>query len=749
MKKMWDKWKKRIENFIWKEVEVEDEQEFLQQEFQDSVQDIKTRMTYQYPNNDSYHIPEISSLKRTGSQPKMDMDTPAYLRKGKRQVENQKQETSIQSDKLEETKVEKEPFKRTDVPSPVYGFRSRKQQKEVDLIPAFMRKQLDSPSEDVSLGTEGQKTPIITITQENTADEEIHRPEVQVEKNGYLDEYESTNSQPIDSTRENTRGRREAEKEKTQINEPLDVKKSSSSRLAPYNVIMTPEDKQKLLFKSVDTTQNVDHSRKTVPDERQHDRTDKGEQAQIPLYLLNDSEQENHKNDQWILEQQQLLEKTLKYFHVRAKVVNATQGPAVTRFEVQPELGVKVSKVKNLSDDLKLNMSAKDIRIEAPIPGKNTIGIEVPNPSSQMVSLQEIIGSDTFQSSSSPLTVALGLNIEGAPIVTNIQKMPHGLIAGATGSGKSVCINTILLSLIYKASYEDVKFLLIDPKMVELSPYNGIPHLVSPVITDVKAATAALKWAVNEMEDRYERFVQEGVRDIERYNQKVIKQNRMHEKMPFIVIVIDELADLMMVSPQDVEDAISRIAQKARACGIHLLLATQRPSVDVLTGLIKANIPTRIAFSVSSQVDSRTILDSGGAEKLLGKGDMLFVENGAGKSVRLQGPFVSDEEIERITSYVSSLAEPNYLFEQETLLKQFIADEEEDELLPEAIQFVFEQDSASTSLLQRHFKIGYNRAARLMDTLENKGIISGQNGSKPRDVLITRTELEEILDMGL
>ncbi|WP_212922311.1 DNA translocase FtsK [Ornithinibacillus bavariensis] len=746
---MWDKWKKRIENFIWKEVEVEDEQEFLQQEFQDSVQDIKTRMTYQYPNNDSYHIPEISSLKRTGSQPKMDMDTPAYLRKGKRQVENQKQETSIQSDKLEETKVEKEPFKRTDVPSPVYGFRSRKQQKEVDLIPAFMRKQLDSPSEDVSLGTEGQKTPIITITQENTADEEIHRPEVLVEKNGYLDEYESTNSQPIDSTRENTRGRREAEKEKTQMKEPLDVKKSSSSRLSPFNVIMTPEDKQKLLFKSVDTTQNVDHSRKTVPDERQHDRTDKGEQAQIPLYLLNDSEQENHKNDQWILEQQQLLEKTLKYFHVRAKVVNATQGPAVTRFEVQPELGVKVSKVKNLSDDLKLNMSAKDIRIEAPIPGKNTIGIEVPNPSSQMVSLQEIIGSDTFQSSSSPLTVALGLNIEGAPIVTNIQKMPHGLIAGATGSGKSVCINTILLSLIYKASYEDVKFLLIDPKMVELSPYNGIPHLVSPVITDVKAATAALKWAVNEMEERYERFVQEGVRDIERYNQKVIKQNRMHEKMPFIVIVIDELADLMMVSPQDVEDAISRIAQKARACGIHLLLATQRPSVDVLTGLIKANIPTRIAFSVSSQVDSRTIIDSGGAEKLLGKGDMLFIENGAGKSVRLQGPFVSDEEIERITSYVSSLAEPNYLFEQETLLKQFIADEEEDELLPEAIQFVFEQDSASTSLLQRHFKIGYNRAARLMDTLENKGIISGQNGSKPRDVLITRTELEEILDMGL
>ncbi|WP_249872036.1 DNA translocase FtsK [Oceanobacillus saliphilus] len=468
------------------------------------------------------------------------------------------------------------------------------------------------------------------------------------------------------------------------------------------------------------------------------------QQIHVPYHLLNDPIEKNNDDQLWVDEQQRLLEQTLKYFNVRAKVVKATQGPSVTRFEVQPEMGVKVSKIKNLSDDLKLNMSAKDIRIEAPIPGKNTVGIEIPNQKAEMVGLQSIFETGDFKDSESPLSIALGLTIEGYPKITNIQKMPHGLIAGATGSGKSVCINTILISLIYKASHEDVKFLLIDPKMVELAPYNGIPHLVAPVITDVKAATQSLKWAVNEMEDRYEKFVEEGVRDIERYNQKVIKQGRSNQKMPFIVIVIDELADLMMMSPQDVEDSISRIAQKARACGIHLLLATQRPSVDVITGLIKANIPTRIAFSVSSQIDSRTIIDSSGAEKLLGKGDMLFVENGAGKSVRLQGPFVSDEEIERVTNYARSIAEPNYLFEQEQLLEQISVDEDEDDLMEQVIQFVLNQRSASTSLLQRHFKIGYNRAARLIDTLESRGYISGQNGSKAREVLITPSQLEEM-----
>ncbi|MFC3040151.1 DNA translocase FtsK [Virgibacillus xinjiangensis] len=505
----------------------------------------------------------------------------------------------------------------------------------------------------------------------------------------------------------------------------------------PFNVIMTPRDKKR----QFDRERKAEQERRKAEIRRSQDRQ-KQQITSIPYHLLDDPVLKSNEDAKWVEEQQRLLEQTLIHFNVKAKVVNATQGPSVTRFEVQPELGVKVSKVKNLSDDLKLNMSARDIRIEAPIPGKNTIGIEIPNPKAEMVGLQGVFETEAFQRSTSPLTIALGVSIEGTPLVTNIQKMPHGLIAGATGSGKSVCINTILISMIYKAHHEDVKFMLIDPKMVELAPYNGIPHLVSPVITDVKAATAALKWAVKEMEDRYEKFVEEGVRDIERYNQKITDQNRLQDKMPYIVIVIDELADLMMVSPQDVEDSISRIAQKARACGIHLLLATQRPSVDVITGLIKANIPTRIAFSVSSQVDSRTILDTSGAEKLLGKGDMLFIENGAGKSIRLQGPFVSDDEVERVTSHARSIAEPVYLFEKEQLLEQAVIDEEEDDLLEEAMQFVLQQNSASTSLLQRHFKIGYNRAARLIDSLENRGIISGQNGSKPREVLISPSQAE-------
>src|SRR5690625_4774669 len=449
-------------------------------------------------------------------------------------------------------------------------------------------------------------------------------------------------------------------------------------------------------------------------------------------------------DEDWLIEQQILLEDTFTHFNIDATVVNVTQGPSVTRFEIQPALGVKVSKIKNLSDDLKLNLAAKDIRIEAPIPGKNTIGIEIPNKTMHLVNLQEIFESNSFKDAESPLTVALGLTIEGSPIVTNIDEMPHGLIAGATGSGKSVCINTIILSLLYKAHHDEVKLLLVDPKMVELTPYNNIPHLIAPVITNVKADTNDIKWAVNEMEDRERKFVDLGVRNIQKYNEKVAKGETDDEKMSSIVIIIDELSDLMMVSPQEVEDAICRIAQKARACGIHLLLATQRPSVDVITGLIKANIPTRIAFSVSSQVDSRTMIDAGGAEKLLGKGDMLFVPNGTNKRLRLQGPFVSDDEVDRVVSYVRSTGEPNYVFEEEQLLLEVDA-EEEDELLLDAIYFVIEQGSASTSMLQRQFRIGYNRAARLIDTLYKMGVVSAQNGTKPRDVLITEADLEDIL----
>jgi DNA segregation ATPase FtsK/SpoIIIE, S-DNA-T family len=451
---------------------------------------------------------------------------------------------------------------------------------------------------------------------------------------------------------------------------------------------------------------------------------------------------------EWLLYQEELLNQTLQNFNVGASVVNVTQGPAVTRFEVQPEPGVKVNKITNLSDDIKLSLAARDIRIEAPIPGKHTIGIEVPNQKSRPVFINEIIQSPVFRESESPLTAILGLDISGKPIVTDLKKMPHGLIAGATGSGKSVCINTILVSLLFKASPEDLKLLLIDPKMVELAPYNRIPHLVSPVITDVKAATASLKWAVDEMERRYELFAHTGVRDINRFNELAIKHKQYSDKLPFIVIIIDELADLMMMSPADVEEAICRIAQKARACGIHLIVATQRPSVDVITGLIKANIPTRIAFSVSSQVDSRTIIDISGAEKLLGRGDMLFLENGSSKPVRLQGTFVSDEEIDLVVGHVREQREPEYLFVQEELLKKAQITEEEDELFYEACEFIIEQGLASTSSLQRRFKIGYNRAARLMDMLESNGFITSANGSKPREVLITDSDLESLQDTG-
>ncbi|WP_210364886.1 DNA translocase FtsK [Bacillus sp. REN3] len=446
----------------------------------------------------------------------------------------------------------------------------------------------------------------------------------------------------------------------------------------------------------------------------------------------------------WLSEQEQMLNETLKNFNVGAKVVNMTQGPSVTRFELKPEPGVKVNKITNLSDDIKLSLAAKDIRIEAPIPGKHTIGIEVPNHSSRPVLLSEILQTGSFLEQKSPLSVALGLDIEGKPIITDLKKMPHGLIAGATGSGKSVCINTMLVSLLYKAHPDDVKLLLIDPKMVELAPYNQIPHLVSPVITDVKAATASLKWAVEEMERRYELFAHSGVRDISRFNELAIKHRRFAEKLPYIVIVIDELADLMMMAPGDVEEAICRIAQKARACGIHLIIATQRPSVDVITGLIKANVPTRIAFSVSSQVDSRTIIDISGAEKLLGRGDMLFLENGSSKPFRLQGTFVTDSEIDDIVAFVRDQREPEYLFEQEELLRKAQVTEEEDELFYEACEFVVVQGGASTSSVQRRFKIGYNRAARLIEMMEQHGFISEGKGSKPRDVLITVSDLESI-----
>lgn len=524
-----------------------------------------------------------------------------------------------------------------------------------------------------------------------------------------------------------------------------------SRRHLPFNVMMLKSDKQKWEARKMQVgagasnriEPNVELAEKEIISVVEQDEKDLS-LFQYPGFELLSPPVTETMDIEWVEMQTELLNQTLQNFNVGAKVVNVTQGPAVTRFEVQPEPGVKVNKVTNLSDDIKLSLAARDIRIEAPIPGKHTIGIEVPNQKSRPVFISEIIQSEIFEQSSSPLTAVLGLDISGKPIVTDLKKMPHGLIAGATGSGKSVCINSILVSLLYKASPEELKLLLIDPKMVELAPYNRIPHLVSPVITDVKAATAALKWAVEEMERRYELFAHTGVRDINRFNEMAVQHERYADKLPFIVIVIDELADLMMMSPADVEEAICRIAQKARACGIHLIIATQRPSVDVITGLIKANVPTRIAFSVSSQIDSRTIIDIGGAEKLLGRGDMLFLENGSSKPVRLQGTFVSDEEIDAVVAHVREQRAPEYLFEQEELLKKAQITEDEDELFYEACEFVVDQKGASTSSLQRRFKIGYNRAARLMDLMEKQGFISGANGSKPREVFISESDLESI-----
>ncbi|MDD3653502.1 MAG: DNA translocase FtsK [Desulfotomaculaceae bacterium] len=436
-----------------------------------------------------------------------------------------------------------------------------------------------------------------------------------------------------------------------------------------------------------------------------------------------------------------ILEDTLKSFGIRGKVIQVSRGPAITRYEIQPPAGVKVSRIVGLADDIALSMAAPGVRIEAPIPGKAAVGIEIPNKETALVHLRDLLETQEFNQANSKLTISLGKDIAGNPVVADLAKMPHLLIAGATGSGKSVCINTLIVSILFKATPEEVKFLMIDPKMVELTMYNGIPHLVSPVVIDPKKAAASLRWAVKEMEHRYELFAAAGVRDITRYNQQFNNNepgNNDRSPLPLIVVIIDELSDLMMVAPADVEDAVCRLAQMARAAGIHLLVATQRPSVDVITGLIKANIPSRISFAVSSQIDSRTILDISGAEKLLGKGDMLFFPVGAAKPVRVQGAFLSDREVEDLVNYLKDQAEPVY---NDKILKvepnKDSVQEMEDELLPNAVQILIESGHASISLLQRRLRIGYARAARLIDIMEQKGIVGGYEGSKPRAILMS------------
>ncbi len=500
------------------------------------------------------------------------------------------------------------------------------------------------------------------------------------------------------------------------------------------------EDTEEISFSDEQVLQSTQHNR-IVP--------------QIPQYVFppmdllsrNQAIQSSESKSE-MLHNAKKLETTLKSFSVDAKVIQINKGPTVTRYELSPSQGVKVSKIVNLADDIALNLAASGIRIEAPIPGKAAVGIEVPNKESQSVSLRSVLESEIFQDFPSKLAFALGEDITGQPVVTDIAKMPHLLIAGATGSGKSVCINTLITSILYKSTPEEVKLLLVDPKVVELSIYNGIPHLLIPVVTEPKKASAALNWAVREMLERYKDFAENGVRDIKGYN-AMKKEKGESDFMPQIVIIIDELADLMMAAPGEVEDAICRLAQMARAAGMHLIIATQRPSVDVITGVIKANIPSRLAFAVSSGIDSRTILDMTGAEKLLGKGDMLFYPQGMSKPVRIQGAFLSDKEVENIVNFIKKQSLTDYdkeIIDKITtdVLQSGTESEETDAFFDKAVDLVIQKQKASTSMLQRQFRIGYNRAARLMESLESHGIVGPEEGSKPRKVLLTKEEWEDM-----
>ncbi len=534
-------------------------------------------------------------------------------------------------------------------------------------------------------------------------------------------------------------------------NDGLDVPNFKSGKTASNTNVNKDKSQEEGLFAS----QEVEKEAKTKEVlQLQHALTVEDEKYEFPPIELLATGKENDEagSRKQLLATAEKLRRTLHSFGVSAKVENVSVGPAITRYELAPAEGVRVNKIANLADDIALSLEAETIRIEAPIPGKHTVGIEVPNKSKEVVALRDIIESNKFGESKSKVAFALGKDVAGDAVVTDIAKMPHLLIAGSTGSGKSVCINTLITSIIYKAKPSEVKLLMVDPKVVELSVYNGIPHLLIPVVTDPKKAAGALAWAVQEMVNRYSLFAQKNVRDIKGYNESAQKNGE--PKLPQIVVIIDELADLMMVAAKEVEDAICRLAQMARAAGMHLVIATQRPSVDVITGIIKANIPSRIAFAVSSQVDSRTILDGAGAEKLLGKGDMLFYPTGATKPTRIQGAFVSDKEVENIVKFVKKDGDAQYderiietierADEPEKVANKDDEENQEDELLDEAIDLCIETGQASTSFIQRRFKVGYARAGRIIDQMEQRGIISGYQGSKPREVLMSKERWQEL-----
>ncbi|WP_317411687.1 DNA translocase FtsK, partial [Clostridium baratii] len=540
------------------------------------------------------------------------------------------------------------------------------------------------------------------------------------------------------------------EESKPKINEPKFNEDKIDDFLKDSNKVDNTYKKEKLDKEVKDVVHNeIENS---ILEDKSIENKEDYRYPELSLLKLNNGTKLNKNDKQDLIESAGKLSDTLASFGVDAKVNQVTKGPSVTRFELQPSPGVKVSKIVNLSDDIALGLAASGVRIEAPIPGKAAVGIEVPNKEQTPVFLREVLESDEFTNTNKKLAFALGKDIGGQCVVGDLSKMPHTLIAGATGSGKSVCINTLIVSLLYKYSPDEVKLLMVDPKVVELSVYNGIPHLLIPVVTDPKKAAGALNWAVNEMTRRYKLFADSGARNIDSYN-ALYENGTIEEKLPFIVIIVDELADLMMVCANDVEDYIGRLAQMARAAGMHLVIATQRPSVDVVTGVIKANIPSRISFAVSSQIDSRTILDSGGAEKLLGKGDMLYYPVGESKPLRVQGCFISEEEVEKVVDFVKSGdREAEYKEdiiehinnEAESSSMQGQDGGEVDELLNEAIKIVVDYGQASTSFLQRRLRIGFNRASRIMDDLESRGIISEKDGSRPRQVLVSKDELLEM-----
>jgi S-DNA-T family DNA segregation ATPase FtsK/SpoIIIE len=515
-------------------------------------------------------------------------------------------------------------------------------------------------------------------------------------------------------------------------------KKSSSKAVNDFSENKSPENIVEEDLKQKELREDFDISRdqlKNIKGEGERH----GDYILPGISLLNNDGRKKAK----LANKSELLEETLSSFGVDAEVINVNHGPKITRYEIQPAVGVKVSKIVTLSDDIALSLAAKDVRIEAPIPGKAAVGIEVPHGSDITVSFRDVVVSEEFQKTDNKLNLALGKGIDGDTEVFDLTKMPHLLVAGATGSGKSVCINTLICSILYRAAPKEVKLLLIDPKKVELNIYKGLPHLLTPVVTDPKKAANVLKLVVEEMEDRYDLFSDTGSRGIESYNNKM---DNPDDKLPYIVVVIDELSDLMMVAANEVEDNICRLAQMSRAAGIHLIIATQRPSVDVITGLIKANIPSRISFAVSSATDSRTILDMGGAEKLLGKGDMLFAPVGVKKPIRIQGAFLTDKEINKIIDFIKSQAKADYKIEKNDIKEvELSLDDDQDELYEEAVQLVVKY-RASISMLQRRLHIGHSRAARLIDTMEEDGIVGPYAGSKPREVLVEEEDLERILN---